>query len=364
MPGKNILFFAELPFPLIGGMEMHAKYFIEYFSKHSDFTLTGVITKDQEGADKLVTNKTETEIDILHLNKMYDPDIIFFNNGRWIEQLEQIRMLFPRAKFFYRTGGNEILKAPLNNTEPNHTMRQLYWANTLNNTMDVIITNSAYTEERLQSIGITVPFKRFIGGVNVKAFLDLNYQSKHPTTIFCAARFVPYKNHRKMIEVIKQLAERKLKFRVRLAGEGPLLDDIKQQVREYNLNSVVTFLGALENEQVCREIYNANIYMQLSKDYITEVEGGFYVHSEGMGRSILEAITAGTFVIAGKSGALSELIKPPYGVLLDPDSIDNIVDYVEPLIKTPPPKRDIQTCFGWKQIFEGYQLLFQNMVHS
>ncbi|MBK6534181.1 MAG: hypothetical protein IPF99_32820 [Deltaproteobacteria bacterium] len=55
--------------------------------------------------------------------------MVFFNSGRWIEDLPRLRASFPRALFVYRTGGNEILKAPLERVViADHLARQAHWA--------------------------------------------------------------------------------------------------------------------------------------------------------------------------------------------------------------------------------------------
>lgn len=360
---RNILFFANRLPPLIGGMEMHAKYFIEYFKEHKNFPIIRIVTKNGDGNDCLILDNQTIEIDIAKLDKNLNPEIIFFNSGRWIEDLTKIRSIFPNSKFFYRTGGNEILKAPLVvNNNPDHKKRQLYWVREINNNIDILITNSLYTEKRLDNLGITKPLKRFVGGVDVSGFKNTKYKKNNITTIFCAARFVPYKNHSLMILVIKELALSGLKFKVKLAGDGPLLYKIKQQVEEYNLDSIVEFLGNLDNSESCQEIFNADIYMQLSKDEITKVEGGSYIHSEGMGRSILEALSAGTFVIAGKSGALPEIISHPYGLLIDLNEGEKkIANQINPIIQNPPARTKVRNDFTWDKIFTGYEKLFGNI---
>lgn len=359
---KNILFFADRFPPLVGGMEMHAKYFIEYFSNHQVFPIIGVITKNKNGKDSLVLNNRNIETNLDTLKENLNPDIIFFNSGRWIEELAQIHSLFPNVKFIYRTGGNEILKAPLvKNNHPDHKTRQFYWVKTINDNIDILITNSLYTEERLYALGMEVPLKRFVGGVNVSELQNIKPKQNDLATIFCAARFVPYKNHSLMISIINELVMRGLKFKVKLAGDGSLLTKIKQQVQGHNLNSVVEFLGILDNSTICKEIYNADIYMQLSKDQITEVEGGSYIHSEGMGRSILEALSTGTFIIAGKSGALPEIVKPPHGLLLNLENAKKMANQIAPIIQETPIKGKIKTNFDWKEIFMGYEKLFGNV---
>ena len=192
---KNILFFADRLPPLIGGMEMHAKYFIKYFNNNKNFSFSGTITKNREENDILILNNKNTEININVLNKNINPDIIFFNSGRWIEEFIQIRSIYPNARFFYRTGGNEILKAPLvKNNHMDHKTSQLYWIKIINDNIDILITNSSYTEKRLRNLGIKIPFKRFVGGVNIADLKGIKSRKNDIVTIFCAARFVPYKN--------------------------------------------------------------------------------------------------------------------------------------------------------------------------
>lgn len=354
---SNILFFADKLPPLAGGMEMHAGYFIEYFKNHPKFPLLAVVTKDETGNDRVIAN---SEYRFANINDFAEQvGIVFFNSGRWIEELQQIRKLFPMARFFYRTGGNEILKAPLVKANfPDHKMRQSYWVNAINDNIDILITNSRYTEGRLRNLGVKIPFRLVVGGVNVECLRNMAVKKNEQTTIFCAARFVPYKNHSLMVSVWKELMLRGLNFKVKLAGDGPLLDSIKLQVKQDGLESFVEFLGVLDNFQTCREIFNADIYMQLSTDKITEVPGGSYVHSEGMGRSILEALSAGTFVIAGNSGALSEIINESNGLLLNSKNVDYIAGKVESVIRHPVPKAKVKHKYDWSKVFTKYEKLF------
>ena len=359
----NILLFADRLPPLPGGMEVHAGYFIDHFSNHPEFLLTGVITKNASGKNFLISNTKNIPIDNEDISRLYSADIVFFNSGRWIEELEQIRKLLPTSKFIYRTGGNEVIKAPLiYNQIPDHSLRQAYWATTLNETIDLMITNSAYTETRLREVGLFCPFTRVVGGVNNAALKARTSSNKKFLTIFCAARFVPYKGHALLIDLIHKLMLKGHNLRVRLAGDGPLLAQVQSQVHQYELGSVVRFLGVLDNKETCQEISQADIYMQLSSDYLTEVEGGTYIHSEGMGRSILEALTAGTFVISGQSGALPEIVTKNRGVLLDLHNIEELVDNVEIILKNLPLQQPFMTEYCWTRVFKRYEEIFKGSL--
>lgn len=359
---QNILLFADRLPPLTGGMEVHAGYFIDYFANHSKYPLAGVITKNANAENCLLSKAGKTSVKLEDIPNLFNPSFVFFNSGRWIEELRQIRERLPQAKLVYRTGGNEIIKAPLiRNQIPIHKNRQMYWASTINETLDLIITNSAHTEARLHEINITCPFERVVGGVNTAALktgLNLN---KLPITIFCAARFVPYKNHSLLISLIKKLVSRGHAVHVRLAGDGPLLPQIQEQVRQYELEPIIKFLGVLENQETCQEIAQANIYMQLSCDYPTEVEGGSYIHCEGMGRSILEALTAGTYVIAGNSGALSEIVTKERGLLVNLDNQEQLAEAIERILKNPPSRQPFIRTYCWTNIFKRYEKTFERL---
>ena len=356
----NILLFADRLPPLVGGMEMHAYYFIKHFTNHKHFPLLEVVTKNLEGQDCIIFEEKLKPINLNNLTNSTKPTFVFFNSGRWIEELKGIRELFPEAIFIYRTGGNEILKAPLNgNYTFDYPMRQKYWVSTLNNSIDLMITNSAYTENRLENLGITCTFARCVGGANIHVLHISRIIQNNFTTIFCGARFVPYKNHSLLLTVINNLVKLGHNIKLRLAGDGPLLSHIKRQALEEGISSNVEFLGSLSNEQNCKEIAEADIYMQLSSDYVTKVPGGSYIHSEGMGRSILEAITAGTFVIAGSSGALPEIVTKERGILVDLDNTEDITNQIDHILKNPPNKLPYCHDYSWERLFSYYERIFE-----
>lgn len=346
---KTVVLYADRLPPLVGGMEMHAQYFIEWFTGHPRFHLVAIVTKDSSGNDRIIGTIPEK------------PDILFFNSGRWIEDLVAIREHYSHALFFYRTGGNEILKAPLERILiPNHRARQVWWATQLNTSIDVLVTNSAYTEDRLRHLGVHTPFVRVVGGVNLNA-LHKPTEKNMVRTLFCAARFVPYKNHALLVDVAHRLMVRGVNFGLRLAGDGPLLANVIEQVDRLGLGSHVTFLGVVDNEATCAEIASADMYVQFSGDIITQVTGGQYLHSEGMGRSVLEALSAGTFVVAGRSGALPEIVTEDRGLLVDLFDADVIAQQLEPLLASPP-RPTPTNIYAWDRVFTRYEQLWEELL--
>lgn len=354
-----LLFADRLP-PLTGGMEMHARYFIEYFYEHPEYPLLGVVTRDEAQRDCLLVGDQRVPQELLAMVTRFAeaPSVVFFNSGRWIEDMAALRAVLPASLFVYRTGGNEISKAPLERrTMPSHRERQRFWVDQLNQCLDLLVTNSAFTEERLAALGLRRDLVfRCVGGVNVSALRSAAAppaSSRRPI-LFSAARFVPYKNHELLLESLAVLRGRGVDFSLRLAGDGPLLADTRTRADRLGLASQVEFLGRLTNEQVCDHMVAADFYVQLSADFVTEVPGGSYVHSEGMGRSILEAIACGTHVIAARSGALPEIVTPDRGLLVELGSAEAVADAIEPLLRSPRPRRVIDDGYAWERIFTRY----------
>ena len=334
-------------------MEAHADQFIRHFEKSPSSPLFGLVTCSPEGDVLRSRNGTVRRFD-LSIPELEQVRVVFHNSGRWIESFGALRRRLPQALHIYRTGGNEIAQASLTEPSPeSHRDRQAIWAKQINDNIDLLVTNSAYTESRLRTQGITCRFLRAAGGVG-PAKARRPPQPGDRLRLFCAARFVAYKNHATLIAVVKHLLAEGFDVELRLAGEGPLLDEVKMAASQPS--PAIVFLGKLSNEQVLEEIGAADYYLQLSKDLTVPVRGGSYVHTEGMGRSILEAIASGVYVIALDTGALSEIVTPARGMLLPPDASPSELSSAIGKIITQGPHRPPPTDeFAWERVFAAYQ---------
>lgn len=362
---KLILFADKLP-PLIGGMETHAHYFVKYFKKDWDLQIISKV----DGNDVLVDfdyNPIE-QIDIYKFLSAYrdEKTVLFFNSGRWIEQLTAIRGLLPHAVITYRTGGNEIIQAPLSKDMPDYEQRKSFWKNAINGSVDFLITNSEYTDMRLKQFGISSKILvRICGGVDKdiirQAVADRIKTRKaygiagDAKLIVSCARFVPYKRVDFLIQAISLC---KSQATLIVAGDGPLEAEIKAFAKTFDYP--IRFLSAIPQEQAVRLIAAADVYAQASVDYTKTVTGGSYVHTEGMGRSLIEAVCCGVPVVVTECGAVGEYINSHNGSLVndkvsfaaavdkfltdDVLYVNNIGQYVEQ--------------YSFDTIFERYALLW------
>ena len=366
MKKKNVALFYNKLLGNFGGMEIHGDNFINYFNNNNQYNLKVIISKKENLNYAIIGNKVHLINLETKCKELEEIDIFFFNSGHWISQIELLHNNYKTTKFIYRTGGNEIIKAPLKNVLK-HKERQKYWVKIINNYIDAIITNSEYSEKRLSNLGISAKlFQRNVGGVNVGLIRAIKNNSiienSAKTKFVCASRFVHYKNHDKLISVFKKLNNLNIDFELILIGDGQLYENIKKESLNLVKLKKVQFKGIMSNEDVLNEIIKADYYIQFSSEYKVEVENGFYIHAEGMGRSILEAISCHTFVITTNSGALAEIVNDNNGILVNLDNEEQIVQQIKKLINNKIINTElIDDKYSWELFFNKYVSLFEKL---
>ena len=356
----KVLFFIE-SIDQVGGMEIHGKYFIEYFKRFTDlYVITHkmkknvLVFKDNQWIEKEIS-------DLSILLKQTDSinTMIFFNSGHWIEEMQWMKNQVKASLFFYRTGGNEIISSPLDNPYLDIEHRKSFWKSTLNTCISYLITNSSFTEMRLLDFGINKEiFRRVVGGVdtnqikeNQKNWVDIRnniFVEKTAINFVSVSRFEPYKRIELLTETFQRLDQSK--FHLYLIGDGPLFSSIRAR---YQMVPNVTFLGKKSHHEALQYISVADYYIQFSGDTITNLNGLEYVHAEGMGRTFLEAITAQTFVIGTKSGALDEIIREDNGILIESDNPKVLAEIVAKL-DTSKIRRNISDKYDFDNVFNQY----------
>lgn len=355
----------------IGGMEIHGQYFIEYFKSISNLY---VITHNNDKNILAFMNGewvNEYIDDISDFIKKMDSyhTMIFFNSGHWIEEMSKIKMNIKKSVVFYRTGGNDIISAPTFDENHDPSYRTVYWRSTINQCVDYLITNSRLTETRLIDFGIhEALFNRVVGGVDLKKIAYFRNQiksireelmfDKQKTNLVSVSRFEPYKRVELLLKTLKFL--NKDLFHLYLIGDGQQFSELYSN---YHHLKNVTFLGRLNHDESLKYICSADFYVQFSGDTDTDLNGVRYIHTEGMGRTILEAITAGTPIIATKCGAFSEIISSKNGLLIDSNDpkelADKIVDAT--FMSFSGNSND---CYDFSTIFDQYLRIWKGRGHE
>lgn len=113
--------------------------------------------------------------------------------------------------------------------------------------------------------------------------------------LFSAGSLVGHKDHANLLQAFSLVRRTIRDAELCIAGEGPLEDALKKQCAALNLNKAVHFLGYRADAPGITR--TADLYVSSS-------------WSEGLGTSILEALAAGTPVVAAEAGGAYEMVIP------------------------------------------------------
>jgi glycosyltransferase involved in cell wall biosynthesis len=114
-------------------------------------------------------------------------------------------------------------------------------------------------------------------------------------------RLVEKKGIDTLIEAAKWLKETEIKFRVEIAGDGPLLEELKSLSKKLDLDDKIAFLGSLPHEKVMTWMKQLDVFvLAAKKDRNGDMDGIPVV--------LMEAMMLGIPVISTQLSGIPELI--------------------------------------------------------
>lgn len=135
-------------------------------------------------------------------------------------------------------------------------------------------------------------------------------------------------NQEKGIKILLEAAARLPRFRLHLAGSGPMEEWVKSFIAKNNL-SHVKFLGRLETPELITAIRGAAFVVIPSRVF------------EAFGLVALEAMACGKAVLGSDRGAIPELIQPQKtGLLFDPDHPNDLTNKISQMFQDPARLQD------------------------
>lgn len=159
------------------------------------------------------------------------------------------------------------------------------------------------------------PFKMVHCGLSIDKY-PYREPKEQVRRLFCAARFSPEKGMSFLIQAFRILRDNGHDLELRLAGGGPSKESLASLVKELGLSAQVHFLGYLSEDEVIRELRDADLFVLPS-------------FVEGLPVSAMEAMAVGVPVIATNIAGTSELIEHgKSGILVRPSDAKAIADAV------------------------------------
>jgi len=154
--------------------------------------------------------------------------------------------------------------------------------------------------------------------------------------------------------VLKAKGEKLIFF---IVGEGELMDSLKRQVSDNNLQQTVHLLGF--RSDVRQLLQAADIFLLPSLD-------------EGMPIALLEAIASRTPVLATPVGDIPKLIKNNHsGVLVNKDDVMDLVDGIQRMAASPELRKKcadnaweaVLDVYSSKAMYRSYCLIYRDLLN-
>ena len=122
-----------------------------------------------------------------------------------------------------------------------------------------------------------------------------------PLRIVCVARLVEKKGLRRQLAIYAALKEAGVEFEARIAGDGPLREEIGSRARDLGVAHCVQFLGEIPHGQVWTLLEWADVLIHTG---VVSASGD----RDGLPNVIPEAMSAGTLVVSSPAAAATEAV--------------------------------------------------------
>lgn len=215
---------------------------------------------------------------------------------------------------------------------------------------DKVRSLNPYMTQKLYNLGISNNVVEIFNRVNLKLFnkTKTNYLLNDDVLkLVSVGRFVKEKNYENLIRYLSKL---KLKYHLTLIGGGELKIKYKNVIQDLNQQKNVTLIDWIEQRDFIDIIIKSDIYIQSSI-------------SEGMPRTILEAMALQMPIITTSVGSIKGVIKSEVNGLLVSIHEDDIISAIQKLYNSESlrtelahnARRDVIKKYEWTSIFEKYR---------
>lgn len=169
---------------------------------------------------------------------------------------------------------------------------------------------------------------------------QFGYQDNHFVLLNVSA-LEPAKGPRRMIAVLPALREHVPMVRYLILGKGEDESYLREQVKQNNLEDIVTFAGTTTD---------------LPSYYSAADLFVMFAENEGNSVASHEALSCQLPVVASRKGGFLETMTPDYSILVDPHNDGEIIDTIERLANAPEERHNmgikgrehVQTALSWQ----------------
>tara|TARA_B100000676_G_C18069227_1_gene843163 strand:- start:1343 stop:2425 length:1083 start_codon:yes stop_codon:yes gene_type:complete len=229
------------------------------------------------------------------------------------------------------------------------------------NNVDYVVSNSQFTKNLAINCGVDNE-KIIVINPGVEPLKEIDpksleeaenlFQNKSPRLI-TVSRFEKRKNHEKIIMSLRNLKQLYPNIFYVCIGYGEEEENIKNLVKELNLENHVLFLKNITQELKNALLAKSNVFVMPSIVYKKSVEG--------FGIAYIEAAQHGLPSIGGKDGGEADAIKHnETGLICDGNNLEEIYSSIDLILKNNSYKtfinktKEFAKKFEWDNIVQNY----------
>lgn len=229
----------------------------------------------------------------------------------------------------------------------------LYLATAGRWTFEQADTVFCYTEEdrqRIQALGVDSEIAVVPNGVDLERFAPDGPESDlvdhdGPTALF-VGRLVEGKRPSDAIAAVERARDTYPNLKLYVCGEGPLRDELVGSTGD-----TVEFLGHLEYDEMPAIYRSADVLVLPSR-------------AEGVPRTVLEAMAAGTGVVTSDLEQVAPIVEG-YGHTADPGDVEGFAEGIEAVIESGGPASDgIQHRHSWTRTVEETTSALERLIED
>jgi len=213
-------------------------------------------------------------------------------------------------------------------------------------TRDKIVRQLPEVRDRIYLLYNCVDGARFVPKVKSPALIK-RYGLEGKKAIFTIARLLTiegYKGYDRVIKAMPQILRAVPNAVYLLSGEGDDMPRVQKLVHEMGLEDKVIMTGYVPEEEMVDHYNLADVFIMPSK-------------AEGAPAVFVEALACGIPVIAGnKDGSATPLMGGELGLLIDPESVDEIVAAIINILTGKVRKELLDRDFLRRKVLEKFGL--------
>jgi len=233
-----------------------------------------------------------------------------------------------------------------------------------------VICCSRYMEEEVRRVfqlpadkirvvpnGVTLPPP---GDPQADAAFRTRFAEPHEALVFFLGRLVHEKGVHVLLDAVPLILDRHPATRFVIAGEGPARPDLEAQAQRLGIAGRVTFFGYVNDQDRDRFLRTAQ----------AAVFPSLY---EPFGIVALEAMAAGTPVVASATGGFREIVRHGHnGLLALPGSPESLAENVSALLRAPglaeklrdTALQDVKERYAWRRIAARTAALYDEVLRE